>query len=71
MLICLKVIIGGAEEELSLQRLMDDVNQGIQEELAAVPDGTVAEEDVERMVHERMASKSWYFLDKFLTDSFI
>ena len=55
---CLKVIIGGAQEELSLQRLMDDVNLGIQEELAAVPDGTVAEEDVERMVHQRMTSRS-------------
>lgn len=52
----LQVIIGGAQEEISLQKLIDEVNQQVQQE-AIMHGGEVDEVEVTAMIHGRMKSK--------------
>ena len=53
----MQVIIGGAQEEISLQQLMAEVNADVCAELAAAPDGSVDQAHVEREVYKKLQAK--------------
>lgn len=50
-----QVIIGGAQEEMALERIMDEVNEEVQADLNAGRD--IDEEEMTRRVHSKMMSK--------------
>ena len=50
-----QVIIGGAQEEMALEQLMDEVNEEVQADLAAGRD--IDPEEMSRRVHSKIASK--------------
>ena len=53
-----KVIIGGAQEEIALQHLLEEVNQDVQQEAQARGGGAnIDEEDLSRRVHAKLQSK--------------
>ncbi|CAH1799330.1 unnamed protein product [Owenia fusiformis] len=53
-----QVIIGGAQEEISLQKLMEDVNiEVVQEYEAAGGEGAIDEEELSAKVYKKMQSK--------------
>jgi hypothetical protein len=52
-----QVIIGGAQEEISLQQLMDEVNANVRAELEALPDGTADQAAVEETVYKKLQAK--------------
>ena len=49
------MIIGGAQEELSLQHLLEEISQEVQQEAQAF--GVVDEEEVSTRVHQKLKSK--------------
>ncbi|KAH3859160.1 uncharacterized protein LOC127871799 [Dreissena polymorpha] len=50
-----QVIVGGAQEEMSLERLMEEVNEEVQAEMAA--GSAIDETEMTRRVHSKMMSK--------------
>jgi len=50
-----QVIVGGAQEELSLEQLMEEVNEEVQADMAA--GRTIDEEEMSRRVHTKMMAK--------------
>ena len=53
-----KVIIGGAQEEIALQRLLEEVNQEVQQEAQAQGGGDrIDEEELAHRVHAKFASR--------------
>jgi hypothetical protein len=55
------VIIGGVQEELSLQQLQADLNRQIEERLASAADGSIGYEDLCREMASEYKSRGCYF----------
>lgn len=51
-----QIIVGGVQEEISLQQLMDEVNLEVTEEFNATS-GDIPEEEIVTKVQERLQSK--------------
>ena len=51
------MIIGGAQEEMSLQLLMEEVNREVVNECAAAGEADIDSEELTRMVHSKLKSK--------------
>ena len=52
-----QVIVGGAQEEMSLQLLMEEVNREVVKECAAAGDADIDSEALTRKVHSKLKSK--------------
>ena len=57
--VCRQVIVGGAQEELSLQQLMEEVNQEVIH-AAAQADEDIDAEDLTRQVHMKLKSRGGF-----------
>ena len=56
-----KVIIGGVKEEISLEKLMEDVQNDVREKLSA-SSGIVNEEELYKSVFEKLSAKSNFII---------
>ncbi len=60
-MLSVQVIIGGAQEELALQRLLEEVNSEVQQEAAAHGGGEHIDEDaLTHRVHSKLMNKGSY-----------
>lgn len=57
IVVLFQVIVGGAQEELSLQQLMEDVNLEVVNECAEAGEEDVDTEELTRKVHMKLKSK--------------
>lgn len=55
-----KVIIGGAQEEMSLEKLMEDVESEVRNQIN-LSGGVVKEEELYQNVYKKLSSKSKFF----------
>ena len=52
-----QVISGGAQEELSLEALMQEVNEEVEQELRDADEGSYGHRALSKKIHSKMASK--------------